>query len=150
MVLTMAPVWYLQMAAEDHEQVRRIGEIYHFLLREGVAGRWSYVFHPVVQGDDEHAYFQRTSHDRTKACIIIKHRCPDGVTVFPRGLLPDHEYVVGFDSHPSTITARVTTLCHMESRSRSPAAGELIYLGLPHRPGKRFRYSGSHGDRAAC
>ena len=135
MVLTMAPVWYLQMAPEDHEQVRRIGEIYHFLLREGVAGRWSYVFHPVVQGDEEHAYFQRTSHDRTKACIIIKHRAPDGVTIFPRGLLPDHEYVVGFDSHRSTVTRTGDDLMSQGIQLSSPVAGELIYLGLPHRPG---------------
>jgi hypothetical protein len=48
---------------------RRIIEIYHYLLREGVAGRWSYMFHPKVVGDREHYYPQRTSHDRTKAMI---------------------------------------------------------------------------------
>ncbi len=134
-ILTMAPVWYLKMAPEDNDQVRRIGAIYHFLLREGVAGRWSYVFHPMVQGDEEHAYFQRTSRDRTQACIIIKHQAPDGVTVFPRGLLPDHEYVVGFDSHNGTVIRRGHDLMAQGIQLSSPVAGELIYLGLPFRPG---------------
>ncbi len=135
MVLSMAPTWYLHMTREDREQVRRIGEIYHFLLREGVAGRWSYVAHPVVQGDVEHAYFQRTSHDRTKACIIIKQRPAGAVTVFPRGLLPGHRYVVGFDSHRSTTTRTGEDLMASGIRLQTPAPGELVYLGLPNRPG---------------
>ena len=127
--------WYLHMTREDREQVRRIGEIYHFLLREGVAGRWSYVAHPVVQGNVEHAYFQRTSHDRTKACIIIKQR-PAG-----RG---------------NRFSSRVTAGPPIRRRLRFPSidddpngrgpdgqrhsapnagAGELVYLGLPNRPG---------------
>ena len=135
MVLTMAPTWYLRMTPHDHEQVRRLGEIYHFLLREGVAGRWSYVTHPEVRGDVEHQYFQRTSHDRTKACIIIKHKVPADVTIFPRGLLPEHAYVVGLDSRRSTVTRTGDDLMTQGIRLQSPPPGELIYLGLPNRPG---------------
>ena len=134
MILTMAPTWYLRMTPQDQEQVRRIGEIYHFLLREGVAGRWSYVTHPEVRGDVEHQYFQRTSHDRTKACIIIKHKAPGEVTIFPRGLLPGHKYVVGFDSHRSTAIRTGDDLMTKGIRLRSPPPGELVYLGLPNRP----------------
>ena len=134
MILTMAPTWYLRMTPQYQEQIRLIGEIYHFLLREGVAGRWSYVTHPEVRGDVEHQYFQRTSHDRTKACIIIKHKAPGEVTIFPRGLLPEHKYIVGFDSHRSTVTRTGNDLMTKGIRLRSPPPGELIYLGLPNRP----------------
>ena len=36
--------------------VRRNIDVYHYLLREGVAGRWSYMFHPRIVGDREHHY----------------------------------------------------------------------------------------------
>jgi hypothetical protein len=134
MILTMTPFWYLHMRPDDPEQLRRIGEIYRFLQREGVAGRWSYVFHPRVEGDVEDAYFQRTSHDRTKACIILKHRAPGAVTIYPRGLLAEHAYVVGFDSTQTTTTRSGADLMTNGIPLQSTGNGELIWLGLPHRP----------------
>ena len=133
-VLTMVPTWDMHSTPEGQEGLRLIGEIYHYLTQEGVAGRWSYAFHPAVKGDLEHQYFQRTSWDRERACIILKHRATNDVTVCPRGLLPEHRYTVGFDSLQSTVTRTGADLMANGIAIRNQVAGELIYLGLPKRP----------------
>ena len=104
-----------------------------------MAGRWSYVTHPEVRGDVDHQYFQRTSHDRTKACIIIKHKVPGEVTIVPRGLLPGHKYVVGFDSHRSTVIRTGEDLMTKGIRLQSPPPGELDLSRLAQSPAKRGR-----------
>ncbi len=133
--MTMVPFWGLKAAPADQESLRRDLEIYRFLIREGVAGRWSYMFHPTVTGDTEFYYAQRTSFDRTKACIILKHKAEGPVTIYPRGLLPGHEYVVGLDSTQATSTRNGADLMGNGIAIAEQAPGELIYLGLPHRPG---------------
>ena len=133
-ILTMVPTWDMHATPEGQEELRLIGEIYHYLTQEGVAGRWSYAFHPGVKGDLEHHYFQRTSWDRERACIILKHRATNDVTVYPRGLLSEHRYTVGFDSQPSIVTRTGADLMANGIVIRNQVAGELIYLGLPQRP----------------
>ena len=96
-----SPYWG-RLPPEDAERARRDMELYRFFRHEGLAGRWSYVFHPTVQNDQEYYYFQRTSHDRRKACIILTHRAENPALVCPRGLLPETKYVVGFDSTQAT------------------------------------------------
>ena len=133
--LTMVPFWGLHATSTDQECLRRDLEIYRYLRREGVVGRWSYTFHPGIIGDTEFYYAQRTSYDRTKACIILKHMAPGPVTIFPRGLIPEHEYVLGFDSTQATTVRDGADLMAHGIEIADQAAGELIYLGLPHRPG---------------
>lgn len=132
--LTLCAWWGLSAPGEAEELVRRDVEIYHYLLREGVAGRWSYAFHPRIEGDKEHYYFQRTSRDRTKACIILRHKAPGEVTIHPIELLPDHSYVVGFDSTQETTVRTGADLMTKGVVIRDQVPGELIYLGLPDRP----------------
>ncbi len=115
--------------------VRRNIDVYHYLLREGVAGRWSYMFHPRIVGDREHHYAQRTSHDRTKAMIILKHLSSGNVTIYPKGLLPDHSYEVGYESHKGTATRSGADLMANGIAVSNQVAGEMIYLGMPNRPG---------------
>ncbi|MBN1347121.1 MAG: hypothetical protein JXQ73_30800 [Phycisphaerae bacterium] len=133
-VLTMVPMWGLYVTPAEEELLRRLIEIYHYLLQEGVAGRWSYVFHPKIEGDTDFYYFQRTSHDLTRACIILKHKAPGQVRIFPRGLLPEHEYVVGFDSTQETTTRKGADLMARGITIKDQKPGELVYLGLPGRP----------------
>jgi len=136
-ILTMVPNWALayRPMTEDVEQARRVFEIYRYLTLKGVAGRRSYSAHPLIKGDDEYYYSQRLSHDRRRACIILKHRAPKAVIIYPRELLPDHTYVVGLDSTPS-VTARsgADLMANGITIAHQPP-GELIYLGLPDRPG---------------
>jgi len=134
-ILTMVPCWDQKAVGADAEELRKLCEIYRYLRSQGVAGRWVYMFHPEVAGDTPHYYAQRTSHDRTKACIVLKHKAAGDVTVFPRGLLPEHSYVVGFDSTQVTTARTGADLMTNGIAIHSQAPGELIYLGLPDRPG---------------
>ena len=134
-ILTHVPSWFGRPSSESQAAVRRTVDIYHYLLRQGVAGRWSYMFHPLVRGDREYFYAQRTSYDRRRACIILKHRASGEVTIYPRGLLEDHSYVVGFDSKPDTTRRTGKDLMANGIAIANQAPGELVYLGLPHRPG---------------
>ena len=136
--LNMVPSTGFQATPEEQEYLRRDIEIYRFLTREGVAGRWSYVFHPAVKGDDKIYYFERTNHERTKACIIQRNKPAGEVTVWPKGLLPEHEYVVGFESKRDTTTRTGADLMANGVRIQPVVAGEIIYLGMPDRPGSGY------------
>jgi len=133
--LAMVPCWDQYVTAPDLEQIRKLCEIYRFLTCEGVAGRWSLMFHPEVKGDAESWYLQRTSFDRKKVCVILKHQAPGAVTIFPRGLLAEYDYTVGFDSKAGTTTRSGADLMTKGITIEKQEPGELIYLGLPNRPG---------------
>ena len=134
-ILTMMPCWDQKAVGEDQEHLRKLCEIYHYLTAQGVAGRWTYLLHPRVTGDAEIYYAQRTSFDRKRACIILKHRAAGPVTVYPVGLLPEHEYVVGFDSIMAQSQRTGADLMQNGIKIARQAPGELIYLGLPDHPG---------------
>ena len=72
-------------------------EIYRYLREQGVAGRLSYMAHPIVTGDTDYWYDQRISHDRKMSCLIIKHKAAGEVTLRPQGLLPEHAYHMSFE-----------------------------------------------------
>ena len=79
------------------EGIRQLNDIYHYLLSQGVVGRWVHVFRPAVEGDDPTMYFQRLSRDGKRGIIIPKHVPAWPVTVHPKGLLPGelHRLVPG-------------------------------------------------------
>ena len=129
-----SPYWG-RLPPADTELAHRDMELYRFFRHEGLAGRWSYVFHPIVRGDQEYYYFQRTSHDRRKACIILTHRAENPVVVRPQGLLPEAKYVVGFDSTQATTERTGADLLTNGITIKDQKPGELIYLNLPNRPG---------------
>jgi hypothetical protein len=55
------------------ESIRKDWEIYHYLVAQGVSGRWSHVFRPKVENDDDIWYFQRMNRDGSKGVILTKH-----------------------------------------------------------------------------
>jgi hypothetical protein len=72
--LCMDPCWYRDPGdGPDLEAIRRDWEIYHYLVAQGVAGRWSHVFRPAVENDDPIWYFQRMDRTNSKGVIITKH-----------------------------------------------------------------------------
>ncbi len=72
--LVMDPTWYRDPGdGPDIESIRRDWEIYHYLVAQGVAGRWSHVFRPKVEHDDAVWYFQRMNRDSSKGVILAKH-----------------------------------------------------------------------------
>jgi hypothetical protein len=135
-MLTSVPVpCWGGLQEEDYEPVRKLVEIYRFLRSEGLVGQWSYVFHPNIQGDQPYYYFQRTNRDRRKACIILCHQAENPVVIYPKGLLPDCKYVVGFDSTQDTVERTGADLTANGIKIERQQPGELVYLNLPHRPG---------------
>ena len=72
--LAMDPTWYRDPGdGPDVESIRKDWEIYHYLVAQGVAGRWSHVFRPKVENDDAIWYFQRMNRDGSKGVILTKH-----------------------------------------------------------------------------
>jgi hypothetical protein len=161
-MIAMVPKYHFCPTAEEKALLRRIADLYHYLLHTGVAGRWSLVAHPLVKGDAEGYYFQRISFDRKRALIVLKHDVKGRITIFPRGLLPEHDYLVeGGRQKPSTTrVSSVGPFCGQDvtrqevlvdsnepgvTRSgrdlmlggitiENQPAGTYIYLNLPDRP----------------
>jgi hypothetical protein len=72
--LALDPTWYRDPGnGRDIESIRKDWEIYHYLVSQGVAGRWSHIFRPPVSNDDPIWYVQRMNADGSKGVIITKH-----------------------------------------------------------------------------
>lgn len=119
----------------DNECVRQDLELYRFLLHEGVAGRWSYMFHPRVEGDAEYFFLQRSDRTRRKGCIILKCQRKGRITLYPKGLLPGDEYVVTFAVTPGRAVRTGADLMANGITLENYPARELVFLNLEHRPG---------------
>jgi len=123
------------------EGLRDVIDVYHYLQSRGVAGRWVRIYHPIIEGDDETMYLQRLSWDRERGIIITKHRIQSAVTVRPKGLLPDHEYEVGFHDSPEVLKRSGAALMAEGIALTDPPPGELIYLNLPDHPGNALDHT---------
>jgi len=143
--LTMAAAWTGDRGLYGHEpglllndgleNLRRDFQIYHYLVQEGVAGRWSLVYHPRVEGDDPVYYFERLSRDGKRGVIIMKHFAQGRVKIFPKGLEPQGIYDVRFEMQKATSSQAGSELMRDGISLVDPIPGELIYLGLPNHPG---------------
>jgi hypothetical protein len=88
--LSMDPTWYRDPGdGPDVEAIRKDWEIYHYLVAQGVAGRWSHVFRPKVENDDPVWYFQRMNRDSSRGVILTKH-AKHGSSYFVTSRLSKH------------------------------------------------------------
>ena len=119
---------------QNFDLARMQNAIYEYMKRKGVAGRFSYEFHPRVFGDKEYYYRLRTSQDKTKAVLVCSRGMDRKVTVYPDGLLPELEYEVVF--HYSRQRFVATGKDMQENGIVIPAAEipELIWFNLPDYP----------------
>ncbi len=120
------------------EGLRLLIDIYHYLQKHGVVGRWVRVYRPIVTGDDPTMYFQRLSGDGQRGIIIPKHVAPGAVTIRPKGLLPNHRYVVSFQEAEGSEERTGADLMAKGIAIAKMAPGELIYLNLPLHPGSKL------------
>ncbi len=136
-MLCCVPKWshYCPQIDEIIGEIRWTSSMYRYLRGQGVVGRWSVVTHPDVTDDEQQHCFQRLSHDRTKSLIVLKHRTEDAVTIYPRGLLDTHDYLVEFESTRAPLTRTGSALMADGIGLEDPPPGELIYLNLSNRPG---------------
>ena len=119
------------------EGIRELIDIYHYLHKQGVVGRWVRVYRPAITGDDPTMYFQRLSGDHRRGIIIPKRPAPAAVTVKPKGLLPTERYLVTFQESPESKEYSGAELMEKGIVLEKMAAGELIYLNLPLHPGSK-------------
>lgn len=124
--------------AEKMDGLRELIDIYHYLLKQGVVGRWVKVYRPVITGDDPTMYFERLSGDRKRGLIITKHPAPRPLTIKPKGLLPGEKYQVSYQESEETSERTGADLMENGLSFESLAPGELIYLNLPYHPGNRL------------
>jgi hypothetical protein len=143
--LTMAAAWLGDHGVVDPqpglwinnglEGLRRNFEIYHYLVSQGVAGRWVQVYHPHVEGDDPIYYFERLSQDGKRGALILKHSPKGEVKIYPKGLRGEATYDVRFEMSKRVDSRTGADLMTNGIRLIDPSPGELIYLGLPNYPG---------------
>jgi hypothetical protein len=143
--LTMAAAWFGDHGVTDPEpglwlndgleNMRRNFEIYHYLVSQGVGGRWTLVYHPRVEGDDPIFYFQRLSQDGKRGVIVLKHFLKGNVTIYPKGLQADEKYDVRFEMSKRVGMRTGADLMKTGISLLNPAPGEIVYLGLPNVPG---------------
>ena len=143
--LTMSPAWTGDrglyggepglLLHDGLDKVRRTFEIYRYLVAQGVAGRWSHVFHLEVKGDDAVYYFERLSQDGRKGVIVLKHFAKGTVELYPKGLRAEAVYDLRYEVSKSNQQRTGADLMKKGIRLLNPAPGELIYLGLPNHPG---------------
>ena len=133
-MLSMVPMWGAGGVNGDDGDLAPVADLYRYLWQNGVAGRWSYTMHPVIKGDVEHQYAQRISHDGKRSIIILKHQPKGEVTIIPRGLVPQHEYLVEFEKSQNPQTRTGADLMEKGIVLKDAKPGELIYLNLPNHP----------------
>jgi hypothetical protein len=124
---------------EKLEGFRQLVDIYHYLGSQGVVGRWVHVFRPEVSGDDPTMYFERLSRDGDRGIIIPKRPAPGPVTIKPKGLNPDHTYLVSFQESGTQETRSGVDLLEHGVAIEKMIPGELVYLNLPYHPGNRVK-----------
>lgn len=121
------------------EGLREMIDIYHYLQTQGVVGRWVKVYRPIIDGDDPTMYFQRMNRDNTKGIIITKHLVEKGVTIRPKGLLPNTEYSISYQYGSGNDETRLgSSLMEIGIYIAKMMPGELIYLNIPNHPGSRM------------
>jgi hypothetical protein len=120
------------------EGLRELVDIYHYLQKHGVVGRWVRVYRPRIEGDDPTMYLQRLSRDGRRGIIIPKRPAPSAVTIRPKGLLPEEAYLVTYHESQGSEERKGAELMERGIAIQKMAPGELIYLNLPLHPGSRL------------
>jgi len=137
--LSMNPTWYRDPGdGPDVESIRKDWEMDHYLVSQGVAGRWSHVFRPHVDHDDPVWYFQRMNRDGSKGVILTKH-AKHGSTYFlishPVKSLPGKSSDNGdrYRGGAGDMTEAITTsAARIETGIyEDPADGAIRYYGVP-------------------
>ncbi len=126
----------------DLEKIRRDWDLYAYLRRQGVVGRWSHVFRPKVDGDAAVLYFQRMDRAGLKGIILTTRSWehpeqgpPGAVRIFPKGLVPEATYDVRFDFDANVYQSSGNSLLAEGILMETLQPGEIIYLNLSRRPG---------------
>jgi hypothetical protein len=115
--------------------MRKLVDTYHYMIEQGVAGRYVHQFHPHGTDNDRN-WFERVSSNQQKALVVYKGGNASGsVTVYPKGLDATRTYDVRYQLASGSASRTGADLMTNGVTLSSPQAGELIWIGLPKHPG---------------
>ncbi len=150
--LALDPTWYRDPGdGRDVEAIRKDWEIYHYLVSQGVAGRWSHIFRPPVSNDDPIWYVQRMDASGSKGIIITKH-AKTGTEYFLVSKPFANTSSDRYEGAPWQMGAVLTTNAAAPDTGiySDPTDGSYGYYGVPgevYGP-LNFRYQTPQGDRS--
>jgi len=121
-------------AESNFDYARENLAIYEYMKRKGVAGRFSYSFHPAVYGDKEYYYRLRCSNDKKRAALIISRGCGKSVRLLLNGLLEDEEYTVIFNSSGERFKALGKTLINDGLCIENFDKSDIVWFNLSDYP----------------
>lgn len=133
--LTQVPKWGCSTDPDSMPPMRHVCDLYHYMLDCGVAGRWSYIVHPVIVGDADYHYCQRVNYNGSKSMIIFKHFPEKPVKIYPTGLISNMTYIVDFEAGSESYKRTGRDLMKNGISFEKPRVGEIVYLNMPNRPG---------------
>jgi hypothetical protein len=133
--LALDPTWYRDPGdGPDVQAIRKDWEIYHYLVAQGVAGRWSHVFRPRVDHDDAIWYFQRMNRSGSKGVILTKH-AKHGSAYFVTSIPSKHPAEVPdrYRGGPGDMNVVVTSSAASVAAGvyEDPVDGAFRYYGVP-------------------
>lgn len=123
------------------EEYRKDAEMFRFLRLQGVYGRWIKVFRPTLENSDPTFALERMTWNLEKGLLMISANPLNPLLgksdrVFPKGLSPQREYLI--ESRLGSVPAQTKTGAEWMREGifmENVAAGEVLYINLPDRPG---------------
>ena len=127
---------------ETLESVRKDMELYYWLRKQGVYGRWIKVYRPTLEYGDPTFIMQRMTWDNRKGLVMIS--CDKlnpiigkSALIYPKGLLPGEMYTIellegGMSTQTKTGAAWMKDGIQLEQVK----VGENLLINLPGRPGQ--------------
>lgn len=145
--LFSAPVYLLQnpekgWTLEALEGKRKDVELFRWLRKQGVYGRWIKVYRPALEHGDKTFILQRMTWDNMKGLIMISNRENNPIigksaVIYPKGLLPDKEYTIEALEGGMEKTTKTGAEWMKEGiRLSCVKYGEALFINLPGRPGQ--------------
>jgi hypothetical protein len=122
--------------AREVECARKIADEYHYMVAQGVAGRWVKTYHP-TSSDTGDNWIQRVSQDGSKSLLTrLGATTGSSVTVYPKGLTSGTTYDVRYQFNGNTASRTGSDLMTNGITFGSGLdQGEIIYLNLAKHPG---------------
>lgn len=126
---------------EALEGLRKEHELFYWLRKQKVYGRWIQVFRPCLEHGDATYVLQRMSRDLDKGLIMISSWATNPMLgkserIFPKGLKPESNYLIeslrgSMISEEKSGSIWMTEGIYLNNIQ----PGEYLFINLPDRPG---------------
>lgn len=145
--LFSAPGYWMQnpekgYALEAIEGMRKDVELFRWLRKQGIYGRWIKVYRPTLEYGDKTFIMQRMTWDNMKGLIMISNSelnpiIGKSAVIYPKGLLSNEEYTIeSLEGGMETTTKTGAQWMKEGIRLCYVKPGENLLINLPGRPGQ--------------